>query len=62
MASGKLNSGLNVIGVAGDHDAQRLDLILARVSAIEHAAVAVEPYFAVNDLLQFVNKLACFLE
>ncbi len=57
MAGCELNGSLYVIGGAGDDNAEGLNLILAGVGAVEHAAVAVEAHLAFDNLLQLMDQL-----
>ena len=62
MAGGKLHRGLHIVGVARNDDAQRLDLVLAGVGAVEHTTVAVETHFAINNPFQLLDEFLRLLK
>ena len=62
MACRKLDCGLNIVCGAGNNHAQRLDLILAGVGAVKHAAVAIETHLALDNLLQFMDQFPGLLQ
>jgi hypothetical protein len=57
VAGGDLHRRLHILGVAGNDDAHRHDLIEAGVGAVQHAGSAVKAHLALNTASQFFDQI-----